>query len=405
MHLTVVVEQRFIRSPDGSIWTQTADSYHFWASYLEVFDSIRVVARVMNITHTPVDHHRADGKGVSFFPIPFYLGPRQYVTCYAQIKRAVKIAALSCEAVIVRSPSVVAGQLVSVLNKIGHPYGVAVVGDPYDVFSPGAVKHPLRPFFRWWFSQQLRHHCASACAATYVTQKCLQRKYQPGSNTFNVGVSDVELVPAAYVNTPRKAFSTKGAFRLVTVGSLAQLYKGTDILIEAVAICVQEGWDLKLTIVGDGKHRTELETKVAGLELSSRITFKGQIPSGSAVRNELDNADLFVLPSRTEGLPRAMLEAMARALPCIGSMVGGIQELIPWQDMVPPGDAFALAQKVKEVLSDPERLAAMSERNWHLSWQYSAALMQKNRVAFLKELKTKTAHWIERTRRNCESCT
>jgi glycosyltransferase involved in cell wall biosynthesis len=354
----------------------------------------------MNIDHPPADYHRADGKGVSFFPIPFYLGPLQYVARYAQIKRVARSAALSSEAVILRVPSSIADHFVPVLIKTGHPYGVDVVGDPHDVFSPGAVRHPLRPWFRWWFTRRLRHQCASACAAAYVTEKSLQCKYQPGSNTFGASFSDVELVPEAYVTTARNDFPAKGAYRLITVGSLEQLYKGTDILIEAIARCVQEGMDIKLAIVGDGKHRTELERKVASLGLSSRIAFKGQIPAGSAVRKEMDNAHLFALPSRTEGLPRAMMEAMARALPCIGSMVGGIPELIPSQDMVPSGNACALAQKIKDILSEPGRLATMSERNLRLARQYSVALMQDKRTIFLRELREMTAHWIKRMRCN-----
>ncbi len=400
MRLSVVLEHRFTRTPDGAIWTQAAFGYPFWDSYLEVFDSIRVTARVTNVVNTPVDYHRADGKGVSFFPIPFYLGPLQYVARYLQIKRAARSAALSSEAVILRVPSPIADHFVPMLIKTGHPYGVDVVGDPYDVFSPGAVRHPLRPLFRWLFTRQLRYQCASACAAAYVTEKSLQRRYQHGSHTFSVNFSDVELVPEAYVTAARNDFPAKGTCRLLTVGSLEQLYKGTDVLIEAFARCVQEGMDLELTIVGDGKHRTELERKVASLGLSSRIAFKGQIPAGSAVRKEMDNAHLFALPSKTEGLPRAMMEAMARALPCIGSMVGGIPELIPSQDMVPSGDACALAQKIKDVLSEPGRLATMSERNLRLARQYSADLMQGKRTVFLRELRQMTAHWIKRMRCN-----
>ena len=62
--------------------------------------------------------------------------------------------------------------------------------------------------------------------------------------------------------------------------------------------------------------------------LRDRVRFRGQLTTPVDVRAELDRADLFVLPSRQEGLPRAMIEAMARALPCIGSSVGGIPELL-----------------------------------------------------------------------------
>ena len=58
-----------------------------------------------------------------------------------------------------------------------------------------------------------------------------------------------------------------------------------------------------------------------------------------------------------------MVEAMARGLPCIGTTVGGIPELLPEEDLVPPNDAAALSRRMEEVLLDTERMSAMSVRN------------------------------------------
>ena len=107
----------------------------------------------------------------------------------------------------------------------------------------------------------------------------------------------------------------------------AALQEGTDVLIEAIARCVRSGVDLTAVIAGDGKYRPALMALAERIGISSRIQFVGQVTEGKPVRDILDKSDLFVLPSRTEGLPRAMIEAMARGLPCIGSAVGGIPEL------------------------------------------------------------------------------
>jgi glycosyltransferase involved in cell wall biosynthesis len=109
------------------------------------------------------------------------------------------------------------------------------------------------------------------------------------------------------------------------------------------------------------------------------------------VRSILDGADLFILPSFQEGLPRAMVEAMARALPCIGSSVGGIGELLPPEDIVPPGDAAALARKIREVVASPERMRAMSARNLQRAGAYSTALCDERRIAFYQRVRAQTA--------------
>ena len=182
------------------------------------------------------------------------------------------------------------------------------------------------------------------------------------------------------------------------VGSLEQMYKAPDVVIDAVGRCVESGLDTRLTILGDGRHRTELEARRDALGLRDRVMFAGHLPSGAAVREQLDRADLFVLPSRTEGLPRAIIEAMARGLPCIGSTVGGIPELLPANDLVPPGDAAALATKIGEIARDPDRMARMSARNLERARDYRDDLMQERRVNFYRSLRQDTEKWIERQR-------
>ena len=110
---------------------------------------------------------------------------------------------------------------------------------------------------------------------------------------------------------------------------------------------------------------------------------------------QLERADLFVLPSHQEGLPRAMVEAMARALPCIGSTVGGIPELLPPEDMVPPGNVTALATKIRQVITDPDRMAQMSARNLQIATEYRDEILQKQRIEFYRYVREITETWLK----------
>jgi glycosyltransferase involved in cell wall biosynthesis len=394
MKVVVALETRFQRTPDGKVWTQTMNAYPFWTRYLEVFDHVGVVARVLDVPAVSPGWQLASGAGVSFRGVPYYVGLLEYLRRARQVGRAARSAFSPGDAVILRVSSLVASYLQRRTRRISYPYGVEVVGDPYDVFSPGAFRHPLRPWLRWWFSRQLRQQCAQACAAAYVTKFALQKRY-PCPN-YAIGVSDVEISDAALASGPRN-FSRGGhAFTLIWVGSLAHLYKAPDILIEAVGKCVQSGIDLRLVLVGDGIHRDELEAQAVALGIEERVRFLGQLPAGEAVRRQLDEADLFVLPSRQEGLPRAMVEAMARALPCLGSTVGGIPELLPSEEMVPPGDSTALAQKIGEVLRDPVRLGNMSRRNLEIARGYRDEILSDQRNAFFRQVKEKTDEWLNK---------
>jgi glycosyltransferase involved in cell wall biosynthesis len=369
--------------------------HRFWTRYREVFDQVRVVTRVREVDRP--GPWRADGPGVSFVAVPDYVGPWQYLRRARQVRRAVAGGLGPGDAVILRVSSQLAAVLEALLRPAGRPYGVEVIGDPYDVFAPGAVRHPLRGFFRWWFTRQLRRQCAGACAASYVTESALQRRYPASPGAFSCPCSSVDLPEAAFVPAPRQPRPAGGPWTLLFVGTLAQLYKAPDVLIDAVASCRAGGLDVRLAVLGDGRHRAELEARAQSRGLGPHAQFLGQLPTGEAVRARLDQADLFVLPSRQEGLPRALVEAMARGLPCIGSTAGGIPELLPAEDRVPPGDALALARKISEVLNDPERRAKMSARNLATAREYHEEALRPRRVTFYEHVRKGTEEWL-RTR-------
>jgi glycosyltransferase involved in cell wall biosynthesis len=401
MNLIVSLEHHFSRTPDGAVWTQTQFPYKFWTRYLAVFDQVQVVARVRDVAVIPEDWQSADGQGVSFAAVPHYQGPWQYLRRARQVRQAVSSAVGPRDAVILRVSSNIAAGIAAGLYKTGHPYGVEVVSDPYDVFAPGAVRNPLRPFFRWWFPHQLRQHCMQACAAAYVTEHALQRRYPCPS--YSIGVSDVDLPNEAIVAAPRPPWSGAGPQTLIYVGTLAQLYKAPDVLIDAVGACVREGLDLRLVVVGDGRYRAELEARAAMLGLKEHVQFCGQLTAGAAVRSKMDQSNLFVLPSRQEGMPRAMIEAMARGLPCIGSTVGGIPELLPPEDMVPPGDVAGLARKIREVVGDPQRMTGMAIRNLERARTYSELTLHERRIAFYRHVRAETEAWLRVGERSARS--
>ena len=164
-------------------------------------------------------------------------------------------------------------------------------------------------------------------------------------------------------------------------------------MIDAVSLCIRTGLDIHLIVVGDGRYRPYLEARCKKRGIEDRTHFLGQLPAGEPVYAQLDRADLFVLASRVDGLPRALLEAMARGLPCIGTNVGGIPELLPPEDLVPPNDAKALAAKIREILGDPQRMAQMSLRNFQKAQEYREEVLQARRRAFYQTVKEIAVEW------------
>jgi glycosyltransferase involved in cell wall biosynthesis len=407
MRLSLITEHRFDRTPDGAVWTSTANAYPFWARYLSVFDQVNVAARVHDVAHAGQAWIRADGAGVSFSAVPYYIGPYQFALRWRSIRRALREAIRPDDAVLMRVPSFLANCIEPTLRRERHPYGLEVVGDPYDGLAPGGIRHLLRPLLRLSLPRQLRLQCDRAAGVAYVTERALQQRYPTRSLT--TGVSDANIPSATLGDTHRiftthysslslaqdpfsipRSISKRGSLRLLCVGSLEQFYKGHDVLLRAVSKCVADGEDLLLIIVGDGRIRPQIEALANRLGIRDRCEFLGHLTQGPAIVAELDKADLFVLPSRTEGLPRALIEAIARGLPCISTAVGGIPELLSAEDLVAPGNVAALAAKIREVACCAKRREQMSRRNVIVAGRYADDILQPRRVEFYRHIQAVT---------------
>jgi glycosyltransferase involved in cell wall biosynthesis len=228
-----------------------------------------------------------------------------------------------------------------------------------------------------------------------VTQHALQKRYPPARDRFSTHYSTIELSDNAFSEKGRyEKYSharNSACLRIVTVGTLHALYKGPDILIEAIRKCIAKNFDLRATWVGDGRHRIGLIKMAKEAGLSEKVSFIGALPAGAAVREILDQADIYVLPSRQEGLPRSVLEAMARTLPVIATNVGGISELIDAEFIIPPGDSDALASKIMELSSDPWLLQSAATANELTAKDYHVSILQQRRYQFYEYLRAATA--------------
>jgi glycosyltransferase involved in cell wall biosynthesis len=362
-----------------------------WRDYglLDVFSRLRLISRCSEAEDP--QGFPADGPRVDVIRVPDYLGPLGYWKNRHRVRATVLANCPPEGAYLLRVPSQIATIAWSELVRRGQPYALEVVGDPYDTLAPGGVKHPLRPVLRHLLYRTLKRQAQGAVAAAYVTQKALQNRYPCPGPTW--AISNITLHDEAIIDEPRTWRPDQEEFTLVQVGHLSYLYKAPHIIIDAVAQCVREGLKLKMVFIGEGQRMEWLRERAAGLGIVNHIEFKGGLPAGGPVRAVLDQSDLFLLPSFQEGLPRAMVEAMARALPCIGSTVGGIPELLAKEDLVRAGDVAGLAKKIRDFVTNPARMTATSKKNLDTAREYHASILRQRRVELCQVLLERTAQW------------
>ena len=134
----------------------------------------------------------------------------------------------------------------------------------------------------------------------------------------------------------------------LVVGAVGRLtrQKGFDLLVEATRRLTREGWPIQVRLAGAGRERDRLATAAAGLPV--RLTgFTWDVPGFLA------GLDVFCLPSRAEGLPLALLEAMMAGLPCLATAVGEVPAAVGTAALVvPPGDVDALTAALRRLLGD-----------------------------------------------------
>ncbi len=157
---------------------------------------------------------------------------------------------------------------------------------------------------------------------------------------------------SVYRSSPARPGCCSPKIRFGTVGRLAPV-KAHDVLLDAFAIVARQLPGAELRIVGGGETQKKLAEQIKALGLADRVRLDGPTSEVASVLSELD---VFVISSLSEGLPLAVLEAMAAGLPIVSTRVGGIPEVAPENAVAwycPPGDPVELARAMMEAAMAP----------------------------------------------------
>jgi glycosyltransferase involved in cell wall biosynthesis len=157
---------------------------------------------------------------------------------------------------------------------------------------------------------------------------------------------------------------------LIAVGSL-RWQKGFDKLIDTFSEIVNDCKNWNLKIIGDGPDKTKLELKINSLALNTRVELLGAI-SKSEVANELFKADIFVLSSVTEGLPKALLEAMRARCGCIAFKVGDCERVLLGSGVLIDAEDYAgLRQAMLELIHSSELRQSLGQKSFSRAGEFS----------------------------------
>ena len=392
MNLLIAADGHYYKDKNGAVYVDAVFDYSFYKRYLSVFENVFALARLEEVDCPPKGCKLASGEGVTFLPLPSSRGVNGSIKTIFKTKKAIHHYIEEFDCAIFRVPGVV-GNLASEEYKKhkNKKFAIEVVVDPWEYFSKGKITGLARPIVRLLWTIQLKKICMDADGVSYVTENYLQSKYPckallGQSKYFYSSYSSVELPDNMYAE-PRN-YSLKDKWIIGHVAASFTGYgKGQTVLMEAVKIIREKGYNVNIRFIGDGPLRKEFETYAKSLNIQDAVSFLGSFPNGNEVRRELRKCDLFVFPTKAEGLPRCVLEAMAEGLPVISSPVCGIPEIISNDYLVDYRRPDLYADKIISIINNPSILTQMSKDNINTAIKFKSSILTEKRNAFYKQLK------------------
>lgn len=282
---------------------------------------------------------------------------------------------------VVRTPSFL-GIFTLLLNFIHHKkYFIEVVGDAQEALLTLKPETNMAfKAFTFVIERLNGYFITHADGVIYVTEASLQKKYP--TNGISSYASNVEVLVVDKEITEDIYKVKKDIFKIGLIGSFNNHYKGLTEAISAISILNDSHKNIKLYILGSGSLEGYYKSLAKKMGVKDLVFFDGVLRGGEDVAKWLESLDLYIQPSYTEGLPRALIEAMSVGLPAIATDVGGIPELLSKDTLIKPYDSEALAKKMRDFIDSQQLRFEHGKLNYYKSKEYDQGILKQRRSDF-----------------------
>lgn len=386
MSLIFVTDARFYKTKSGKIYAgEFSYSDILWKRYLDYFGDVKVIGRLFHVESFKEESHEVSS--IIIQPLVEIKSPIDFITKKNILNKELNKYFLNIKSedcVIIRGAGFIAYSAFRTCKKLNIEFGLELIGDPYEVFAPGVMKNNLRPIMRTIFTRFQKKIALEAKSVLYVTKNSLQNRYPSNVNAFTTYASDVIV---NNISEKPKSLIVKKRFKIISIGALNQMYKSPDDAIRLIKLLRDNGFDVELYWLGHGIFLEKMIQLAESLDIKPYVNFVGSVSNQEVIKH-LDSSDIFILLSKTEGLPRAMIEAMSRGLPCIGTKVGGIPELIDSDMLVDVADYKKAVSIVEKLMVDNDYYYEISSSNLKkVKEEYDPFYLNKKRALFFNSLK------------------
>ncbi|MCG2419774.1 glycosyltransferase family 4 protein [Aequorivita sp. F47161] len=357
-----------------------------WDRFLDGFDEIIVFASIYKSdidTIKKLNLNKLNHPKVEYVHVPFIDTPKRLIKNFFINNSVFKKEFCRVDAVVIRVPGQYCNNAFHVAKKMNLKVGLEVVGCPFDAFwNYGNMQGKILAlvYFYW-----MKHIVKHSDYVLYVTKHFLQKRYPTKSkHTINasnvdVQVSNKEKVINHRLSTLENNIRNK-KITLGLIGSFGVRYKGHEEILKAVSTLDERKY-IYIEMIGGGDYKW-VEKLAKSLNIENNVKILGKLKSGDQVLNWLNKIDIYIHPSKQEGLPRSVIEAMSQACPVLASKIAGIPELLDNNYLHKTGDFKHLSLQISRIIFNSVELEKMINANFKTALAYDRSILSTKRKKF-----------------------
>ena len=379
-----------LKSSDGRFFSPAVVDVVFFRRYINIFGEIWILAKVRKFKAKEPNYSNyieLNCEKLNIIELPWYEGLLGLFFKMSSITLILSKYRKKFDGYILRVAQLESYLAYCILGISKAPYLVEVVNDPAQLINNKLLNILNLTTFKSILS--------NAIGISYVTKEYLQRKYSPSLNLnikkkiVETYYSSVEIADRDVLN-PRKLDSNLDKMNIIHVSNtMKDNVKGHITTIKVVKMLVENGFNVRCTFIGDGVSINEYKALVIELGLRDFVSFVGRITDRSRIFKFIDESDLFLYPTSSDGLPRVLIEAMARGIPVISSPISGVPELLDTEFLVEPEDVEGYYNKIRTLFTDYNLINSMSVSNIKKAKEFSSIILSKRRTLFFQLLTSK----------------
>lgn len=378
-----VIGNAYLYRYNDSYYGKSIYNDRFFYRYTSVFNDVYFPAKIISVIKEEAQELQLlSHKNLHIVELPVFKGFRGLLTNVLTLNKIFKNTQKNADIIIYRMTQI-EGLIAFLTKEKKTPHAVEVINDIKGLY-------PLKSKF---MMPVIRRMLKKASGIAYVTENFLQSKYQPSKNlkedfiTASFQTNDLE---ETYVMGPKKYTKKIEKLKIIHVSNrIDNSLKGHKIVLSIVKELKNQHIHASVNFVGTGSLIPKLKSLAMTYGLKDQVFFVGRKDNKLDLIKYLRKHDLFVFPSKSEGIARVGIEAMAAGLPCLVSSNGGQKEYIDSEYVFDYKDYRGFANKILELISDPHKLNLMSQKNYENCQKFLSSNQIYIRNEFYNELRSK----------------